>query len=132
MARRDLVLDNGAVAVMDIEALELLKEYGPATAEQLAGHRFQPFSTFPRENTLPPPRRTIWPESTLAPLRMPAVGRETQRILDEMNLEAALRKLERQGMAISVTTGRGKRQQTLWMTPQRGRELMDGIRRALE
>jgi hypothetical protein len=42
-------------------------------------------------------------------------------------LEAPLHRLEHKRQAISVTTGRGKMRQTLWMTPQPGRERIRAV-----
>ena len=106
------------MAVSGFEALELLNKYGPATAEELARHRFRPLDTIQRQNTL-------------QPLRMPSVGDATQRIGDAAALQTALFLLQTQRKAISVTTGRGKGRRTWWMTPQQGWELMAGIRRVL-
>jgi len=85
----------------------VLDEYGPATAEELARHLLQP-PTFELRPTLQPPE------------------------MRGLGLQIALGELELEGKAISVTTGRKKRRQTLWMTPRQARELMNGIQQALE
>jgi hypothetical protein len=126
-----LAFENGAVAVSDFELLALLNEHGPATHEELAGHRSRPLGTLRIENRLPLPQ-TIRRENTLQPPRMPGVGEAAQRIGEAATLLTALLLLQARRKVISVTIGRGKRRRTLWMTPQQGRELMDGIGRALD
>jgi len=107
--------DNDAVAISEFGALSLLRQYGPATAEELA-------------RDLPRSLTTIRPENTLL---APTVSETVQRMGDASALKAALFRLQTQRKAISVTLGRGKGSRTLWMTPEQGHVLMNGIGRAL-
>jgi hypothetical protein len=117
MARNGAAGDNDAVAISELGALSLLSQYGPATAEELARHLPRSLTTIRQENTLQ--------------IRAPAAGKAVQRMADASALKTALLRLQTQRKAISVTLGYGKGSRTLWMTPEQGHVLMNGIRRAL-
>lgn len=105
--------------VSDLEASALLSAYGPATAEELAKHQLRPLGRIRPEDIRGPVSRTLGTPELV------------QRI-DGVGLQTALLRLQLRGEAISVTLGRRKKERrTLWMTPQQGTDLIDGIRRAL-